>query len=89
MSLQLADGNLNTPLGLIEDNTVESCGIQYSHTFAIADFGESTNYKVILGVGLSCTNSRCFKIGALTTSISLEKKHQLQESISRTTLIEM
>ena len=49
MSLQLADGSLNTPLGLVEDITVESCGIQYSHTFAIVDFGESTNYEVILG----------------------------------------
>ena len=49
MSLQLTDGSLNTPLKLVEDITMESCGIQYSHTFAIVDFGESTNYEVILG----------------------------------------
>ena len=49
MNLQLADGSLNNSIGIVEDITVESCGIEYEHTFAIVDFGVNTNYKVILG----------------------------------------
>ena len=28
---------------------VNSCGLEYEHTFAIVDFGRNTNYEVILG----------------------------------------
>ena len=49
MNLQLADGSLNNPIGIVEDIIVESCGIEYEHTFAIVDFGVSTNSEVILG----------------------------------------
>ena len=49
MNLQLADGSLESPLELLEDVKVRSCGIDYVHTFAIVDFGKETNYKVILG----------------------------------------
>ena len=49
MNLQLADGSLNNPIGIVEAITVESCGIEYEHTFAIVDFGVNTNYEVILG----------------------------------------
>ena len=49
MSLQLADGSLEHPLGLLEDVKVKSCGIEYLQTFAIVDFGKNTNYEVILG----------------------------------------
>ena len=49
MELQLADGNLEQPLGMLENVMVESCGVKYEHTFAIVDFGQDTNYEVILG----------------------------------------
>ena len=49
MNLQLADGSLENPIGLLENITVKSCGIEYEHTFAIVDFGKNTNYEVILG----------------------------------------
>ena len=28
---------------------MESCGVQYEHTFAIVDFGQDPNYELILG----------------------------------------
>ena len=49
MNLQLADGSLENPMGLLENVTVKSCGIEYEHTFAIVDFGKNANYEVILG----------------------------------------
>ena len=49
MRLQLADGSLESPIGLLEKALVKSCGIEYEHTFAIVDFGKDTNYEVILG----------------------------------------
>ena len=49
MNLQLADGSLENPIGLLENITVTSCGIKYEHTFAIVNFGRNTNYEVILG----------------------------------------
>ena len=49
MNLQLADGSLENPIGLLENVTVTSCGIEYEHTFAIVDFGKMANYEVILG----------------------------------------
>ena len=49
LNLQLADGSLENPIGLLENITVTSCGIKYEHTFAIVDFGRNTNYEVILG----------------------------------------
>ena len=49
MTLQLADGSLENPIGLLENVTVKSSGIEYEHTFAIVDFGKNTNYEVILG----------------------------------------
>ena len=49
MNLQLADRSLENPIGLLENIIVTSCGIEYEHTFAIVDFGQNTNYEVILG----------------------------------------
>ena len=49
MQLQLADGTLAKPLGMLERVNVTSCGISFIHTFAIVDFGRDPNYKVILG----------------------------------------
>ena len=49
MNLQLADGSLENPIGVLENVTVKLCGIEYVHTFAIVDFGSGANYEVILG----------------------------------------
>ena len=47
MNLQLADGSLETPMGLLE-NVLVKC-IEFEHTFDVVDFGQERNYKVILG----------------------------------------
>ena len=49
MKLQLADGNIEKPIGLLEKVIVTSCGVEYEHTFAVVDFGKSPNYDIILG----------------------------------------
>ena len=41
MKLQLADGYIEKPIGLLEKVVVSSCGVEYEHTFAIVDFGKS------------------------------------------------
>ena len=49
MKLQLADGYIERPIGLLEGVVVSSCGVEYEHTFAVVDFGKSPNYDIILG----------------------------------------
>ena len=49
MNLQLADGSLENPIGLLENITVKRCGIEYEQRFAVVDFGKNANYEVILG----------------------------------------
>ena len=49
MDLQLADGNLEQSLGLLENVIMKTCGIKFEHTFAIVDFGQDRSYEVILG----------------------------------------
>ena len=49
MKLQLADGYIERPLGLLEKVVVTSCGVEYEHTFAVVDFGKDPNYNIILG----------------------------------------
>ena len=49
MQLQLMDGTLAKPLGMLERITITSCGISFMHTFPIVDFGRDPVYKVILG----------------------------------------
>ena len=39
MKLQLADGHIQRPIGLLERVLVTTCGIEYEHTFAVVDFG--------------------------------------------------
>ena len=39
MKLQLADGHIQRPIGLLERVLVTTCGIEYDHTFAVVDFG--------------------------------------------------
>ena len=52
--MQLVDGSLENPMGLLENVIVKSCGIEYEHTFAIVDFGKNPNYEVILGRPFMC-----------------------------------
>ena len=49
MELQLANGSLEQPLGLLEHTIIKACRIEFEHTFAIVDFGKDPNYEVILG----------------------------------------
>ena len=49
MELQLADGNVEHLLDMLENILVESCGVKYVHSFAIVDFGQDPSYEVILG----------------------------------------
>ena len=49
MNLHLADGGLESPMGLLEDVIDTSCGIEYLHTFVIVNFSKGTSYEVILG----------------------------------------
>ena len=49
MKLQLADGYVERPLGLLEGVVVTSCKVKYQHAFAVVDFGKISNYNIILG----------------------------------------
>ena len=49
MKFQLADGFIESPIGLLEKVVVSSCWIEYKHTFAVVDFGKKPNYVIILG----------------------------------------
>ena len=54
VELKLANGNLEHPLGMLENVLVESCGVKYIHSFAIVDFGQDPSYEVILGRPFMC-----------------------------------
>ena len=55
MKLQLADGYIETPIGLLEKVIVTSCGIEYEHTFAVVvDFGKKANDEIILCHSFIC-----------------------------------
>ena len=49
MYLQLVDGEVKYPIGLLEDTTISICETEITHMFVIVDFGPDTNYEVILG----------------------------------------
>ena len=49
MNLQLVDGKLENPIGILQNVALTSCGIEYTHTFAVVDFERGANYKLILG----------------------------------------
>ena len=49
MKLQLADGHLEPPLGLLEGISITTCGIKFIHTFVVVDFGRRIAYDIILG----------------------------------------
>ena len=48
MNLQLADGRLKNPIGILENVALTTCGIEYTHSFAVVDFGREANYELIL-----------------------------------------
>ena len=48
MKLQLADGLIESPIGVLEKLVVTSCGIDYEHTFVFMDFGKNLDYEIIL-----------------------------------------
>ena len=47
MKLQLADGHVERPIGLLEGVVVTSCGVEYEHMFVVVGFGKSPNYEII------------------------------------------
>ena len=49
MNLQLADGRLKNLIGILENVALTTCGIEYTHSFAVVDFKKEANYKLILG----------------------------------------
>ena len=53
MGLQLADGEVKYPIGLLEDTSISTCGIEIAHTFAIVDFGPKQTMRSFSDV-LSC-----------------------------------
>ena len=49
MNLQLVDGKLENPIGILENVSLISCGIEYTHSFVVVDFKREANYELILG----------------------------------------
>ena len=49
MNLRLADGKLENPIGILENVSLISCGIEYTHSFTVVDFAREANYELILG----------------------------------------
>ena len=49
MNLQLADGRLKNLIGILENVALTTCGIDYTHSFVVVDFGREANYELILG----------------------------------------
>ena len=49
MKLQLVDGSIERPIGLLEKVIVTACGFEHEHTFSVVDFEKSPNYDIILG----------------------------------------
>ena len=39
MNLQLANGRLKNPIGILENVALTTCGIEYTHSFIVVDFG--------------------------------------------------
>ena len=48
MKLQLVDGYVESPIGLLKKVIVTSCGIEYKHTLCLVNFGKKPNYEIIL-----------------------------------------
>lgn len=47
MKLQLADGFIERPIGVLENIVVSLCGFDNMHTFAVVHFAKNTNYLII------------------------------------------
>ena len=52
--IQLADGFMESPIGVLEKVIVRYCGIEYEHTFVVVDFGIEPNFEIILGHPFMC-----------------------------------
>ena len=48
MNLQLVDGRLENPIGTLKNVALTTCGIEYTHSFVVVDFGQEANYESIL-----------------------------------------
>lgn len=42
MGVQLVDGKVKYPMGMLEDITITICGVEISHTFVVVEFGQET-----------------------------------------------
>ena len=49
MNLQLSNGRLKNLIGILENVALTTCGIEYTHSFAVVNFGREANYELILG----------------------------------------
>ena len=49
IKLQMADGNIKFPIGMLEKVLLTSSGVQFEHTIAVVDFEEDPSYDIILG----------------------------------------
>ena len=45
----MGDERLKNPIGILENVALTTCGIEYTHLFAVVDFGKEANYELILG----------------------------------------
>ncbi len=71
MKLQLADGYMESPLGVLEEIIVTSCGIEYEHNFAVVDFGKKPNYEIILGSLTEKVGSRQHRRSSIAPRLAL------------------
>ena len=49
MNVQLADGRLENPIGILENVALTTCKIECTHSFSVVDFRKKANYELILG----------------------------------------
>ena len=49
MNLQLVDDRLENPIGILENVVLTTCRIEYTHSYAMVDFGQEANYELIFG----------------------------------------
>ena len=50
LKLQLAYGFKESPLGLLKKMVVTYCRIEYKHTFDVVNFGNQSNFEILLGI---------------------------------------
>ena len=52
MKIQLVEGFIELPIGLLEKAAITSCGIEFVHTLAVVVFCKKPNYEIILGCSI-------------------------------------